>query len=242
MVASVANENHTGSSFARSRSATVAGETSQLGYQYNGYGNDPVPQDIIFRSPPAPQSTATPTVFDPELGFSLQMWAGVFGMSGFTSGFDHSFINNSQVFVVGNGEAPVPDSALLNADGTPGALATTDSTQLVSACTSTNTTQQNSCISSHKEWYTFRDPLSGKTYAAHASAPMKIAAPGGNTNFARQDLGVKMLENAGVLALNLKTSPSNQAFQTSYLKYQENLDMMRSLVAAFGYGPYAIQQ
>ena len=223
-------------------SALLSGETSELGYQYNGFGNDPVPQDIIFRTPAPPQTTALPTVFDPELGFSLQMWSGVFGMSGFTSGFDHSFINNSQVFVVGNGEAPVPDTSLVALDGTPGALATNDSTQLTRVCTFTNSQQQNDCITHHKEWYVFKDPLSGKTYAAHSSPPSKISGAPGGTNFARQDVAVRMLEHANLLATNLAQSPSNTAFQTTYLKYQENLDMMRSLVGAFGYGPYAIQQ
>ncbi len=223
-------------------SALFSGTTSELGYSYTGLGNDPLPQDIIFRShPPAQPTTSKPTFYDPELGFSMQMWAGVFGMSGFTSGFDHSFINNSQVFVIGNGEAPVPDTSLMNGDGTPGPLATTDSAQLVSACALSQTAQQNACIASHKEWFTFKDPLSGKSYAAHASPPLKINSPTG-PNFVRQDLAVRMLEKAVILAAPLVGNAGNAAAAKTYLQFQENLDMMRSLVGSFGYGPYLIQQ
>src|SRR6185436_5504097 len=71
-------------------------------------------------------------VIDPAGGFTLQLYAGLYGLSSFPTTFDHSFIDSTRIFVVGNGEAPIPDASLLNANGTPGPKATNDPTQLVS--------------------------------------------------------------------------------------------------------------
>jgi hypothetical protein len=166
-------------------------------------------------------------------------------MAGFASTFDHGFISDSQVFVVGNGEAPVPDSELENcstaAAPNPNAICTTNPAELVGN-------------GGKMQWMTFTDPLSGKTYAAHSIPSVQLCssvlsdftcAPG-QANNVRQDVGVRMLEHAALL----NTAQSNPALstelqqvaQTQYLQYQENLDMMRSLQAAFGYGPFETDQ
>jgi hypothetical protein len=67
---------------------------------------------------------------DPAGGFTLQLYAGLYGLSAFPTTFDHSFIDSTRIFVVGNGEAPVPDAELLNSNGTPGPKATNLPAQL----------------------------------------------------------------------------------------------------------------
>lgn len=162
---------------------------------------------------------------DPEAGFSMQMWAGVWGMAGFSSTFDQGFIDATRVFVVGNGEAPVPDSSLLNSDGTPGPLATNDASQLVA---NGGTVQ----------WYVYTDPQTGKTYAAHSVAP---AAVGSTTG--RADIAVRMLEHAGKLWARTSASGVDHDYATTeYAKYVQQLDMLRSLHNAMGYGYFLIDQ
>lgn len=165
-------------------------------------------------------NAGTHKLLDPGVGFSLQMWTGVMALSGFASTFDQTFTDNSRLFVVGNGEAPVQDSSLVNADGSAGALASRDPAQLIGN-------------GGTKEWFVFTDPLSGKTYAARSTA--KVAVSGRQV---RTDIGVRMLERARSLDA-LTRVPGNTNAANNYLKYQQNLAMMRSLHAAFGYGPYS---
>ncbi|HEX9104064.1 MAG TPA: zinc-dependent metalloprotease, partial [Polyangia bacterium] len=120
-------------------------------------------------------------LIDPAGGFTLQLYAGLYGLSAFPTTFDHSFVDTTRIFVVGNGEAPVPDSELLTTGGTPGAQATNDPTQLVSHPAGT------------KQWFIFTDVASGKTYAAQATPQVK---DGSGTQTYRNDTGVRMLETA----------------------------------------------
>lgn len=169
---------------------------------------------------------------DPEAGFSMQMWAGVWGISGFSSTFDQGFIDSTRVFVVGNGEAPVPDSALLNPDGTPGPLATTDASQLVAN-------------GGTYQWYVFTDPQTAKTYAAHSVPPNVLNTYDPNTTSTtfRGDIAVRMLEHAGKLwARTTAAGVDHNYATTEYGKYVQQLDMLRSLHNAMGYGYYLIDQ
>ena len=151
-------------------------------------------------------------------------------MSAFPTTFDHSFIDTTRIFVVGNGEAPVPDSELLTPGGLPGPQATNDPTQLVSHPGGT------------LQWFIFTDKVSGKTYAAQA---VPQVADGSGTTTYRNDTGVRMLETALTLESQMNTlcgadptSPGCSAKTQALQKFQENVDVMRSLHNAFGYASY----
>ena len=180
-----------------------------------------------------PVSAPTGARVDPALGFSAQMWAGVWGISGFSSTFDQSFIDSTRVFVVGSGEAAQLGVSLLNADGTPGPLATTDPAQILGN-------------GGTKEWLLWTDPLTSKTYAAHSSKPVQVGCqadsiPLGCTGTPlRQDIGARMLEHARMLYGRAQAAApvDKDATMKYYTDFQENLDMMRSLHGAFGNGQY----
>lgn len=179
-------------------------------------------------------------LIDPAGGFTLQLYAGLYGLSAFPTTFDHSFIDTTRIFVVGNGEAPVPDSELLTSAGQPGSQATNDPTQLVAN-------------GGTKEWFLFTDTVSGKTYAAQ-SVP-KVADGSGTTTY-RTDTGARMLETAhtldlqanapagtpgfpsGGLCVQNATSPGCAAKAQAAASFKENIDVMRSLHNAFGYAAY----
>ena len=209
--------------------AIFAGETSQLAPYVLGPGEGFARLDVTSGQWHQDDGTVVPNPsgprIDPELGFSAQMWAGVWGISGFSSTFDQGFIDSTRVFLVGNGEAPVPDSSLLNPDGTPGPLATNDPTQTLGE-------------GGTKQWLIYTDALTGKTYAAHSFAPAVV----GGTSL-RTDAAVRMLDHAGQLyRQTTATGVDPDVATTNYTKYVENLDMMRSLHGALGYGYYLLDQ
>lgn len=157
-------------------------------------------------------------VIDPATGFTLQLYAGVYGLSEFPTTFDRSFVDTTRIFVLGNGEAPVSDAELA-------AKGTNDPTQLTGN-------------GGAKDWLLVLDTETGKTYAAHSS-PKVQDRPTGPTY--RNDTGVRMLETfrtmlgttcggAGQLTCNGKA--------LMLTKYRQNLDVMRALHNAFGYGTY----
>jgi len=122
---------------------------------------------------------------------------------------------------------------LLNADGTPGPLATTDPAQILGN-------------GGTKEWLLWTDPLTDKTYAAHSSKPVQVGCqadsiPLGCTGTPlRQDIGARMLEHARMLYGRAQAAApvDKDATMKYYTDFQENLDMMRSLHGAFGNGQY----
>ena len=233
--------------------AMMAGDQEALAPMLDGNNGSLHHQDFLFGGQTVP-TTGEADLIDPEIGFSLQMWAGVFGMSGFSSTFDHSFIDNTRIFLLGNGEAPVPDSLLIHPDGTAGDLASFDPTQVKAACNSTST----ACLNTKKDWLVFQDYLTKKYYAAQSSPRLSLKRGADPTNYVRQDIGARMLERAyslytaidspNHLPANATTQQKNAAAAAAaaatpvYLKWQENLDMTRALHGAFGYGPYATQQ
>lgn len=182
---------------------------------------------------------ATPDLVDPAGGFTLQLYAGLYGLSAFPTTFDHSFVDTTRIFVVGNGEAPVPDSELLTAGGTPGPQATNNPALLLG---NGGTVQ----------WFVFTDKASGKTYAAQSVG--KVADGSGATTY-RQDTGARMLETAywlsqqaAAICAGPDTPPTNPttgpnspgcaAKTQSLAKFKQNIDVMRSLHNAFGYASY----
>jgi hypothetical protein len=184
----------------------------------------------------APQQTA-PTagdgIIDPAGGFTLQLYAGVYALSAFPTTFDQSIINTTQIFVIGNGEAPVPDSTILNpATGGPPSQAVG--------------------VGGSKEWVFITDSETGKQYAAH-SVPATAYNYGGQSGSYRTDTAARMLQQfvaiqqdptSGADALCGGPAPADNgtpecaAKRTAVLQFRENLDVMRSLHAAFGYGIY----
>jgi Met-zincin len=177
-------------------------------------------------------------IIDPSMGFTVQLYSGVYSLASFPTTFDHDFIDTTKIFVVGNGEASTSDTEII-ANGTG------DPTKLVSHGGS-------------KEWFVVKDP-SGKTFAAHSTAAKTVDVldvTGTSQNLynlktvaLRDDQGVRMLEHLGVLATALATAqalPSNDPnkaaavanAQSEYEKYRENIEVMRSLQMAFGYGQY----
>jgi hypothetical protein len=160
-------------------------------------------------------------LIDPAGGFTLQLYAGVYGMSSFPTTFDTSFIETTQIFVVGNGEAPVSDAEILTSGTTdPAALVANGGT---------------------KAWFTWQDAVTGKTYAAR-SYP-KVVDNGGGGAY-RQDTGARMLETLKTLRDAQSTACVNPnsaqcaARKRAYEQFHQNIDVMRSLHNAFGYASY----
>src|SRR5262249_37352844 len=96
-----------------------------------------------------PTGMSTLDRIDPSTGFTIQLYESGYGLGGFPTTFDHEFIDTTKIFVVGNGEAPIPDSQILS-DGT------SDSPKMVSHGGS-------------KEWFVITDASNGKMYAAHST-------------------------------------------------------------------------
>jgi hypothetical protein len=171
------------------------------------------------------------TIFDPAGGFTLQLYAGLYGLSSFPSTFDHSFIDTTRIFVVGNGEAPVPDSLLLDAAGNP-----------VAGHSTNNPANLIANNPAGVSWFVFTDPSSGKTYAAQSIA--KVADGSGVTTY-RNDTGARMLQTALTLSGQATAactadpaSPACAAKSQALSKFKQNIDVMRSLHNAFGYASY----
>lgn len=177
-----------------------------------------------------------PRLLDPSTGFTLQLYAGVYGLAGFPSTFDQSFIDATRIFVVGNGEAPVPDSQLLASAGVAGPQATFEPKELVSAAPSTPP------VVATKRWLVWTDQGTGKTYAAHALP--RVTNAGAQATY-RIDVGVRMLEMARTLETQVTLSCGPMGDPTSckvktraFENYRQNIDVMRSLHNAFGYARY----
>ena len=190
---------------------------------------------------------ASPELLDPAGGFTLQLYAGLYGLSAFPTTFDHSFVDTTRIFVVGNGEAPVPDNQLLDAGGNPvPGHSTNDPAQLIAN------------NPAGVQWFVYTDTGSGKTYAAQSiprsndgSVTMATACTA-NPNQAgcyRNDTGARMLETARTLDLQANkpgtglcsmdpTSAGCAAKTQALQKWKQNIDVMRSLQNAFGYASY----
>jgi hypothetical protein len=165
---------------------------------------------------------ATPELIDPAGGFTLQLYAGLYGLSAFPTTFDHSFVDTTQIFVIGNGEAPVSDAVI--------------------TATGTSTPAQLVSHGGANEWFIWKDTTTGKSYAAHATAQVKDGS--GATTY-RNDTGVRMLETiqtlqgqAATLCTADPASPGCAAKSQAVSKFKQNIDVMRSLHNAFGYAAY----
>jgi len=178
-------------------------------------------------------------LIDPQAGFTLNLFAGVYALAAFPGTYDHSFIDNTKIFVIGNGEASTTD-AEIQAHGT------SDVSDLGTSASDGKTI----------EWFVMTDP-SGKKYAAHwtptrATTVLSAKTPGDPTsNYElstaqlRTDSGVRMLQRLQTLAnkvaavSSLPDSDSTKAaVLNDYDQYRQNIEVMRSLHNAFGYGPY----
>ena len=186
--------------------------------------------DFVYPRTDGTASTAPSpgaVILDPAGGFTLQLYAGVYGLSNFPGTFDQSFIDNTKIFVLGNGEAPIPDDQIMTTAGTDGPLGTSDPTKLVAN-------------GGTFEWLYVKDSISGKNYAAHSAAPFTMS---GVTK--RVDASARMLEtyyglvNARDAACTATPGGTTCITKTNAVSlYKGNLDVMRSIHAAFGYGVY----
>ena len=166
---------------------------------------------------------ASPELIDPAGGFTLQLYAGLYGLSAFPTTFDHSFVDTTQIFVIGNGEAPV-----LGRDHHGDAAPAT-----------------------RRCWSRTAAPTSGSSGRtrprARATPPTRrrrSRSASGATTY-RNDTGVRMLETIQTLQGQAATlcgadpaSPGCAAKSQAVSKFKQNIDVMRSLHNAFGYAAY----
>jgi len=213
--------------------ALISGDVSSVAPYFDAAGKLVNPGWTIPADP-----VQKPALVDPATGFTISLYTGAYAMASLPSTFDHDFVDNSQVFVVGNGEAPIGDAQIEN-EGTY------DPAELVSHGGS-------------REWLLVRD-VSGKTFAAHSLAPQTTLvldqSAGTDTNFQsttgelRRDTGVRMLERllsyrtAYEEAQASDDTDPNKLNRVSYTrneyeKFRQNIEVMRSLQRAFGYGPF----
>lgn len=182
-------------------------------------------------------SIPKPGIIDPNAGFTLQLYAGVYALSGFPAAFDQSFVEATRVFVVGNGEAPVPDNTLMPSPGVAGPDATFDPSELVSAVVAPG------AVPGTKNWLIWQDNGTGKFYAARA---LKRTTHEGGTTAYRVDIGTRMLEMALTLSQQVAAACGSAGGETPACtgrvraldNYRQNIDIMRSLHNAFGYARY----
>jgi hypothetical protein len=168
---------------------------------------------------------------DPAAGFTLQLYAGVYGLAGFPATFDQTFVDATRIFVVGNGEAPISDTQLLAGPGLAGPQATFNAAELTSAVPAGT-----------KGWLLWTDQATGKTYAARAI--QRGIQPGSAASY-RYDIGVRMLQMASTLESQSLTACANAVDaqscavkKRSFENYRQNIDIMRSLHNTFGYARY----
>ena len=169
---------------------------------------------------------------DPTTGFTIQLYGAVYGLSEFPTTYDQGFTDSTRIFVVGNGEAPIPDSSLLAADGiTAGPAATFDPTQIKGALGT-------------KEWLLWRDPDSAKVYGAHSG--IRVSDGEGAGQLYRNDSAARMLTTATQVSAQViaacggayppaTTNPTCEAKHTASLQYRDNLDLMRGIQKRYGY-------
>jgi len=62
-------------------------------------------------------SNKTNKILDPATGFTMQLYAAVYGLSEFPTTYDQDFVDNTRIFIIGNGEAPVADSQIWDGTG-----------------------------------------------------------------------------------------------------------------------------
>ncbi len=197
-------------------------------------------------------STGTPPpdtdIIEPATGFTLQIYAGLDMLAQITSGFDHSVIENTQIFIVGNGEATVPDVKLGSPDAA-GSLSTDKPDNLVSSCNPTQSADAfNACLVGKKQWFVFSSQ-NGRMYASRSVPRSTSLTVSGSPSVLSAQAGTRMvqmlqtLENRYTDALKIKIDDITRDRQiavakTAMDKFVSNIEVMRSLHKAFGYGPF----
>jgi hypothetical protein len=173
--------------------------------------------------------TTTPKtdILDPYTGFTLQLDALVYGLSEFPTTYDQDFVDTTRIFVVGNGEAPISDDTII-------ATATTNPAATIGA-------------GGASEWFTWKDPVSGKTYGAHSSP--KVSDGNGFAKTYRNDTAVRMLTlmtdlyKAASDACGASLPPTGvytsnavcMAKYTAAINFRDNIDLVRGLHRRYGY-------
>jgi hypothetical protein len=186
-----------------------------------------------------PEDTSTKTdLIDSATGFTMALYSGIYALAAFPTTFDASFIDNTRIFVLGNGESSATESEIA-------ANGTSEPSDLVT-------------YGGSKTWLTVADPISGKTFAARASTQRgipvldpRVTNPDPSNNYGitsvpvRADSGVRMLEKLKVLAdkaaslSGLPDTDSRKSFANNELqKFRQNIEVMRSLHNAYGFTPF----
>ncbi|MCS6913412.1 MAG: hypothetical protein RMK29_02360 [Myxococcales bacterium] len=188
-------------------------------------------------------------IVEPATGFTLQVLTGLRALAEISSGFDRDIIENTQIFIVGNGEAPVSDSMLWPPD-VPGTLSTANPNNLKAACDpNLNSAAFKACVDSRRSWLVYA-ASNGRIYAAR-SVPRRLATSlsGVVGEPLRLDTGARMLEMLRTLDLRHQAAlalPENHVdrnrrvavTERALRNYIMNIEVMRSLHKAFGYGPF----
>lgn len=199
--------------------AILSGDLTSWAPRGTASGNNLTVNHRSWVIDPSQPADGTGEVVDPASGFTLQLYAGLYALSSIPTTFDLDLVENSKIFVVGNGEAPAPDS------------------EIVGSGTQLTASSDLNAISTN--WVWVRDPESNKTYAARR-APTHSSATGDR----RLDVGARMLLTyakavaARTAACAQPTSVQCFAKKQAVTNFKANIDVMRSLHHAFGYGSY----
>jgi len=190
-------------------------------------------------------------IVEPATGFTAQVYTGVDVLTQIATGFDRSPIDNTQIFIIGNGEAPVSDQDVF-LDGTvdPNGIKSSmdcDPRPRMAETQAQAYSRSKLCVGTKKTWFIYK-ASNDRTYAAR-SVPLIAAGNDPNAEPLRTDTGVRMLQMLRTLDKRLADAqalPFNDpnrdrrvaVTQTAFDKYVSNIEVMRSLHKAFGYGPF----
>jgi len=200
--------------------AILSGDLTSWGPRGTVNGNNLSVKYRSWVTDPSQPVDMTGDVVDPASGFTLQLYTGLYALASIPTTFDLDLVENSRIFVVGNGEAPAPDS------------------EITSPATGTQLTASSNLNTITTNWVWVRDPESQKTYAARRV--------GATADGRRLDVAARMLltyakavdARTTACAGPGSTSTSCFAKKQAVTNYKANLDVMRSLHQAFGYGTY----
>ena len=202
---------------------------------------DDRPDDHVVQLPELGAERANPArgqrgdLIDPAGGFTLQLYAGVYGLSAFPTTFDHVFIDTTQIFVVGNGEAPVSgrDALAARAPSDPAAAGRRNGgTQGVVHLSPMPTTRQDLRRALGRRAPTDRltaTPLDGD----QTTLPQRHRACACSRR--SQSLQTQRTARRAPAPARPRRRLRGQG-AGAYEKFKQNIEVMRSLHNAFGYG------
>ena len=90
--------------------------TAVLGGDWSSVGPYMKNDQLVFPNYAGELNATQPSVLDPAATFSVQVYWQVLGMARFGSTFDHSFTDESRLFIIGTGGAPTTDAMVVYRD------------------------------------------------------------------------------------------------------------------------------